>query len=243
MGKKKSSNLRQSITVSVCGTLFLACLAGMGWLLAPYFQAESDMNELRIAVEDTEGEAYPVVDWEKLQRENPDICGWVIVPGTGIDYPIVAPPEDNPDYYLHRDLDGNESVAGVPYLDVACSRDWTSKLSAVYGHHLINDGMFSPFAKYSDEGFFNKHRKIYLLTPKESMLLTVVAADVVDADVEKLHLQFADDDAFNRYWNSLLKGSEVISSDAPNAPERVFAFATCSYETANSRTVCFAVVD
>ena len=242
MSKKRNTNLRQSLTASVCGIVFLACLTGIGWMLAPYFQAERGMDDLRIAVtEDAEGEDFPVIDWDKLQRENPDICGWVVVPGTGIDYPIVAAPQDDPDYYLHRDLEGNESVAGVPYLDAACERDWSSKLSAVYGHHLINDGMFSPLAKYSNEDFFNKHRTIYLLTPLESMRLTLVAANVVDADVEQLRLKFTDDADFHQYWRQLLKESEVVADDAPKTPEQVFTFSTCSYETSNSRTLAFAV--
>lgn len=238
MSKKRNTSLRQSLTVSVCGIVLLACLAAIGWMLAPYFQAEHGMDELRAAVtESTEGEDFPVIDWDKLQRQNPDICGWIVVPGTGIDYPIVAAPKDDPDYYLHRDVDGNESVAGVPYLDADCERDWSSKLSAVYGHHLINDRMFSPLAKYSNEPFFNKHRTIYLLTPQESMLLTVVAANVVDADTERLRLKFTDAADFHKYWRQLLKSSEVVVDDAPKTPDQVFAFMTCSYQTDSSRTL------
>ena len=116
--------------------------------------------------------------------------------------------------------------------------------------------MFSPLAKYSDEKFFNKHRTIYLLTPHESMRLTVIAANVADADVEKLRLKFADDDGssadtdsrddtdssdFHKYWHQLLKKSEVVADDAPNTPGQVFAFMTYSYETSSSRTLCCAV--
>ena len=153
----------------------------------------------------------------------------------------MAAPQDEPDYYLHHDVDGNESVAGVPYLDAACERDWSSKLSAVYGHHLINDGVFSPLAKYSDEKFFNKHRTIFLLTPHESMRLTVVAANVVDADVEQLRLKFTDDADFHQYWRQLLKESEVVADNASKAPEQVFILMTCSYESSNSRTFCCAM--
>lgn len=243
---KNRNGLRHTITAAVCGTVLLVCLAALGWMLAPYFHAERGMDDLSIAVtQDVEGEDLPVIDWDKLQRENPDACGWIVVPGTGIDYPIVAAPQDDPDYYLHRDLEGNESVAGVPYLDAACERDWSSKLSAVYGHHLINNGMFSPLAKYSNESFFNKHRTIYLLTPQESMLLTVVAANVVDADVEKLRLKFADDDNnsdFHKYWRQLLKESEVVADNAPKAPDQAFCFMTCSYETSNSRTLIMSTI-
>lgn len=242
VAKKPNNHFRQWITAGVCGTVMLACIAAMVWILAPYFQAEYEMAALRIAVtEEAKGEDFPVIDWEALQKENPDICGWVVVPGTGIDYPVVAAPKSDPDYYLHRDLDGGYSVAGVPYLDAACERDWSSRLSAVYGHHLINDGMFSPLARFSDEDFFRKHRKIYLLTPNESMLLTAVAANVVNADKERIRLSFTDDADFHKYWQRQVKASEVVANDTPKAPSQVFAFMTCSYQTSNSRTMVYAV--
>lgn len=242
MGKKPNNHFRQWITAAVCGTVLLACIAAAAWILVPYIQSEYEMASLRASVtEDAQGEDFPVIDWDKLQKENSDICGWVTVPGTKIDYPIVAAPKGDPDYYLHRDMNGSYSVAGVPYLDARCSRDWSSRLSAVYGHHLISDRMFSPFAKFSDEGFFKKHRKIYLLTPNDSMVLTAVAANVVDADTERLRLKFTDDDALNRFWHCQLKASEVTADDAPDNPDQLFVFSTCSYETDNSRTLVYAV--
>lgn len=242
MGRKPDNHFRQWIIAGVCGTVLLACIGVVAWVLAPYVQSEYEMAALRGAVtEDASGEDFPVVDWDKLQRENPDVCGWVKVPGTRIDYPIVAAPKGDPDHYLHRDIDGSYNVAGVPYLDAKCNRDWSSLLSAVYGHHLVNDRMFSPFAKFSDEGFLNKHRKIYLLTPSESMALTAVAANVVDADTEHLRLEFADDDALNRFWHCQLEASEAVAKDAPDDPDQLFVFSTCSYQTDNSRTLVYAV--
>ena len=39
------------------------------------------------------------VDFETLQKENPDIYAWITIPGTDIDYPVVQDSTDNT-YYL-----------------------------------------------------------------------------------------------------------------------------------------------
>lgn len=40
------------------------------------------------------------IDFGKLKELNPDVCAWIKVPGTNIDYPILQSFEKNDDYYL-----------------------------------------------------------------------------------------------------------------------------------------------
>lgn len=61
------------------------------------------------------------VDWGYWQGVNPDIIGWVTVPGAGIDYPIVQAHEGDPDHYLRYDVYGGWNYHGVPYLHWKCA--------------------------------------------------------------------------------------------------------------------------
>ena len=38
----------------------------------------------------------------KLQSVNSDITGWVQLDGTDINFPVLTPPADDPQYYLYR---------------------------------------------------------------------------------------------------------------------------------------------
>ncbi len=42
-----------------------------------------------------------------LVTDNPNCVGWVSVADTRIDYPVMYTPND-PEYYLHRNFEGNE---------------------------------------------------------------------------------------------------------------------------------------
>lgn len=47
------------------------------------------------------------VNWDALREQNEDIVGWVYMPGTSIDYPIVQ--GENDEEYLQKDFTGSTS--------------------------------------------------------------------------------------------------------------------------------------
>ena len=76
-----------------------------------------------------------------LQTVNPDVCGWLTVDGTGIDYPVVQG-ATNMDY-VNRDVYGDFSLSGAIFLDSRCAADLTDPYTVIYGHHMDNSAMFA----------------------------------------------------------------------------------------------------
>lgn len=176
------------------------------------------------------------IDWSSMPDE---VVAWVEVPGTEIDEPIVQASADYPNRYLYADAFG-EGKYGTPYIDCDCSLD--GPFMIVYGHHMDDGSVFADFASFSDEGYAKDHRTIYLYTrtDNERHELKVVAANVVNASYEQLQTEFKDDAAFDEYIGECFEESEVVL-EKPEDVDRLYAFATCSYETWNSRTVVYAV--
>ena len=71
-----------------------------------------------------------------LQAVNPDVCAWVTLDGTGVDYPVVQG-EDNLTY-VNTDVYGNFSLSGSIFLDSRCAPDFTEGYGLLYGHHMVN---------------------------------------------------------------------------------------------------------
>lgn len=176
------------------------------------------------------------IDWDALPHE---IIAWVGVPGTEIDEPIVQADPTYPNRWLYADVFG-EGGYGTPYIDCDCSLE--GPFTIVYGHHMDDGSVFAGFANYSDSSYAEEHDVIYLYTRSDNQRheLKVIAANVVNANYESLQTEFEDQKAFEEYVSSCLADSETVLVDSEGV-SHLYAFATCSYETWNSRTVVYAI--
>lgn len=188
-------------------------------------------------------DGFPEVDWGYWQSVNPDVIGWVTVPGTNIDQPIVQAPADDPTYYLSHDVYRSWSVYGCPYLDAGCAEEgFDSPVALVFGHHMSDGSMFSEFAKYSSSTFAEEHAAILLQTPTRKMRLAVIAADVVNTWSESKQIEFKDSASYEEWLADLLAGADVVVGGESAGTAGVKAFCTCSYGpwSGHERTIAYA---
>ena len=198
------------------------------WLTA----TDNDKAETIEAITDAlsrEDEAEREIDWSSL----PDsVIAWVEVPGTNIDQPIVQATPDAPNVYLYRDALGQGNY-GTPYIDCDCSL--TSPFVMVYGHHMSDGSAFADFANFIDEAYAREHSRIIIYQRcGETLDLEACAVDVVNANQERLVIP-EDKDFKGRIGGSDL----ILDEDAETG--KLWTFATCSYQTRNSRTIVYAV--
>ena len=167
------------------------------------------------------------IDWESLP---PEVIAWVEVPGTSIDEPIAQSSPDAPNAYLYKDVMG-QGAYGTPYIDCECSLD--TPFVMIYGHHMSDGSAFADFASFIDEAYAREHDKIILYQREgETLPLAPIAVDVVNASRERLRIDQSIPPA------ERVAGSDLVLEE-PEGISRIFAFATCSYQTWNSRTVVF----
>lgn len=200
-------------------------------LLATWLSAIVEEEPLGIeAVTSTDPDSPTgrTIDWDALPDE---VIAWVEVPGTGIDEPIVQATPDAPNAYLYADAMG-QGAYGTPYIDCECSID--SRFVMVYGHHMSDGSAFAPFASYIDESFAREHGRIIVYRRTGEVLeLKPVAVDVVNASRERLVI---DQEAA---FGGVVRGSDLLFGETTECGQ-LFMFATCSYQTNNSRTVVYA---
>lgn len=186
-------------------------------------------------------DGFPVVDWEYWRSVNPDIIGWVTIPDTPIDLPIVQGPADDPDYYLSHDIYQVPNANGCPYLDADCAEmGLLSRNCVIFAHHSSNGAMFSDLANYSDPDFANEHSRILLQTPDWKATLTPRMVDVVNASKEPKQVIFEGDAEFESWWQEK-RADVALDIDSAETPARVYSFVTCSYNSyKNERTIVYA---
>ena len=81
-----------------------------------------------------------------IYAQNHDLVGWLTIPDTVIDYPVVQNQEN--DYYLTHDFFGEENVNGQIILDAPCDPYTPSYNLVISGHHMKNGSMFGSLPDY-----------------------------------------------------------------------------------------------
>lgn len=190
------------------------------------------------------GEEQPqqenLVDLSALQEEYPDIKGWISIPGTCVDYPVLQSSADDPEHYLRRTYKGEWRTAGSIFFQWDCSPE--SRNLVAYGHNMNDGTMFAVLQKMADEAFRNEHSKILLQTEEELREYKIAA--VLKTDIQKLPFHrtvFADDADYLAFQKELFAQSLCKSKIIPGADCRLLTLVTCSYEWENARTVVVAV--
>ena len=142
--------------------------------LAKDFLLEEPKSSLSLAEDDSSGEssaagetmvtlttAPPCHDLAALQSENPDCVGWLTIPDTTVDYPIVWTPND-PEHYLRRDFYDSYASGGTPFLDGRNVAQAEGQNLILYGHNMLDGSMFKPIVQCLEPSFRQTHQDIYL---------------------------------------------------------------------------------
>lgn len=178
------------------------------------------------------------IDFDELIRENPDTVGWIKMPGTRIDYPIVQGTDN--DFYLNHDFYGKKSAGGVIYLDYESQGDFLGRNSILYGHNMKNGSMFKDLVRYKDEAFFKEHRYFTIYTPEREIQLRAVACYYGEAKPIVRKTRFKSQESFDAFVREMVKPcsfSEVLTYPAGT----LYTLVTCSYEMSDARTFLYAV--
>lgn len=188
-------------------------------------KSEQTVNELKI---DTKTET--------LKSKNEDYRFWLKVEGTQIDYPVVQA-EDN-DFYLSRDFNKEESIAGTPFLDYR-NDSLNDKNTILYAHHMKNGSMFGELKKFKDEDFFKSNKKVTIEMNGEINTYEVFSVYVTAGTTDYLKVDFFENE-YEEYLNNAIEKSMYKSEVKVDKDDKIVTFSTCSYEFENARTVVHA---
>jgi sortase B len=180
------------------------------------------------------------IDWTQLKEQCPDVVGWLLIPGTHINYPI-AQGSDN-DYYLTHMPDGSYSSVGSVFLDAQSRPGLDGVANLIYGHYAQDDLVFSDLLLFGDGDFFNAHPTVYIITPERTLELDVVALAHFPADAKIRKFVFEDAEAFRQYVEMLLGQAVLIRPGAADGMENVYCLPTCSGLGSVERTVLVATL-
>jgi sortase B len=199
--------------------------------------------------EDEEAERESDVDFKALRKVNSDIVGWIQVPNTVIDYPVLQSSEDDPEYYLYRDYKRQDTKYGSVFLNALNSVDLSernSKCMTLYGHHMNDGRMFAAILQFADLDFYCTTPTFTFDTYEStgdwkiiSVFKTNIRSDQGEV-FEYVRPDFADDEDFLNFVYQVRIRSIIDTPVTVNEDDQLVVLSTCSYEYDDFRTVVVA---
>lgn len=179
--------------------------------------------------EDTKEELTEQV--RQLSNELDDSVGWLYVPDTNIDYPIMQSGDN--DYYTRRAADGSYLYAGSLFMDYRCSSDFSDFNSVIYGHNMGNGTMFADIPNYENEEYFMNHSYGWLTTENDVRLIDFFAV-ARTTDTSGLYLA---DRTFEKWDSQLRNCASIYKEIEVTESDHLVMLSTCTGAEGSSRTI------
>lgn len=243
--------------------LFLVSSGMVAWQLAQAQREQSEFAQLSALLEAAETqekihqppdsasqsdvqaqEQKMIPQYAQLYERNHDFAGWLNVPHTKIDYPVMLTPAE-PEYYLHRGFDQTNSRSGTPFIGADGRLD--SDCLIIYGHNMKNGTMFGELQHYQEQAFWEKNQTFTFDTLYERREYEVFAAlktRVLHTNEDGFRYYRAagalTDEAYTELINWLLEHSIYDTGVSPVYGQQILILSTCSYHTDNGRFIVAA---
>lgn len=171
------------------------------------------------------------VDFDALVAQNIDTVGWLYIPGTKINYPVVQ--ADDNEYYLNRSFKRNDASCGTIFMDYQNNLNPLDRNTVVFGHNMGSSSslMLSQLIKFKKQSYWEKHQTFQFDTPYRTGTWQILAVCHLDvATLEQfnfLQQDFISDDTFLSFVQALKDRALYETGVYAPADERLLTLVTC----------------
>lgn len=195
-----------------------------------------DMQWVPAPVEqDHHMEALTQIDLAALRQVNPDVIGWIMIPDTEINYPLMQG-QDN-EYYLNHTWKGQKNSVGSIFLEHQNSADLMDYNTIIYGHNMNDDSMFADIRNYAVKDYWKTNPYIYIVTDAGVYRYDVIAAYKADLKGLTFGLAFEGEDSRNNFLRYIRRESDFDTGILPDVNDRILTLSTCYGNTNEGRWV------
>ena len=170
-----------------------------------------------------------------LREENEDVLGWIRIPDTRIDYPLLQG-EDN-DFYLKHTWQKQRNSVGSIFLEHLNRPDLTDFNTIVYGHNMRDKSMFGQLDNYSIEGFWETHPYVYIAIDSGVYRYEVFAFLQAPVDSVTYSIRPPRDDTKQEFSDYSMEHTWIDTGVRPVITDRILTLSTCTGRDYSARNV------
>lgn len=171
--------------------------------------------------------------YREAYNTNNDLVGWIKVPNTAIDHPVVIGSDNNE--YLRKSFYGVYDRRGTIFMDSSDHVDTLCKNTILYGHNYLDSTMFSDLEKYKDIEFYRQNPIIQFDTIYKTYqwkVFCVFLTNASDSDdngyIFNYIYPFMTDDNFEDYIGELAVRSLYFTAVDVKKTDKILTLSTCT---------------
>ena len=198
------------------------------WVPAPVEEEDIHLTELAS------------IDLAALRQVNPDVVGWICIPNSKINYPLMQG-EDNT-FYLEHTWEGVKNPYGSIYVESRNSPDLTDFNTIVYGHNMLNGSMFAGLSNYAYQWYWTWNPYVYIVTDAGVFRYEIFSSYAAQVDSATYGLSFHQLQTRQDIIAHALENSQIDTGITPAVTDRILTLSTCTGMGYESRRVVHAVL-
>lgn len=178
-------------------------------------------------------------DFQSLLSTNPNTVGWINVPNTNINYPVVQYTDN--DYYLTHSFDNSENSAGWIFADYHNSCNGSDRNIVIYGHNRKDKSMFGSLKNVLNSDWYSNEENLYInfSTLNETHVYKIFSAFVCNENNINSYIQTSFNSDYSSYLQKLKNNSTYTFNTDINDANQIITLYTC-YGLNNQRLLVFA---
>lgn len=239
-GGKKIGFLLQGLFIGFFTGVLLFSLYKLGTIFLEYHSGEAEYEDLQqyVLEEPTQPEDSGTtdmsltdirtsrIDLSALQEINEEAVGWITIPDTEINYPIVHT-TDNSFYLTHTFSKENNKSGGI-FIDAANNADLSDLHTLIYGHNMKNGSMFGGLKSYKQESYWKDHPYIYIDLADGSHCYEIFSSYVALVTDICYTIDYVKDDYYASFLEALQESSLYDTGVEVGIDDLVITLSTCT---------------
>lgn len=165
------------------------------------------------------------MDLSALWEVNPNVVGWIFIPDTAVNYPLVQG-EDNA-YYLNHAWNYAATGVGSIFLEWQNSSALTDFNTIIYGHNMVNGTMFHDLQEYAKQDFWEKHPYVYILSDSGVYRYEIFSSYKASVTGITYNLDFRQEQSKADFLEMALAESVIDTGISPATTDRIITLSTC----------------
>lgn len=242
--KKRHKKSIWDLLLVIAGLVFLFSAVSLYRETGDYREGKAEYKELEEEVieekETKKGKSF-TVNFEKLQKMNKDVVGWIRFDAPKvINYPVVQTVDN--ETYLTKTVDGSRNKVGAIFMDKSNARDFQGQHTVLYGHNMKDGSMFAGLAKYKKESYYREHPYFYIYTPDGKVrTYKICSVEITESDSKSYQMEFADEKEYENYLQLITENS-LYPATAAKKEASVVSLSTCTNVKESQRLVVHGIL-